>query len=109
MKMRVSTKKAPLKKPPSPRIPAATGQVSNLRTLHLVDQVPQVALHNIPPPNGNSNPEELNGRKKKKPRNLSDEKLGTARMDLMFLVIFPCFFLVFNFVYWFSFLYVFPD
>jgi len=94
MKMRVSTKKAPLKKPPSPRIPSSTGQV---------------ALHNIPPPNGNSNPEELNGRKKKKPRNLSDEKLGTARMDLMFLVIFPCFFLVFNFVYWFSFLYVFPD
>jgi len=96
MKMRVSTKKAPLKKPPSPRIPSSNSQV---------------ALHNIPPPNGNPNPEELNLRKQKqrKQKNLSDEKLGTARMDLMFLVLFPCFFLVFNLIYWFSFLYVFPD
>jgi len=96
MKMRVSTKKAPLKKPPSPRIPSSNSQV---------------ALHNIPPPNGNPNPEEFNLRKQKqrKQKNLSDEKLGTARMDLMFLVLFPCFFLVFNLIYWFSFLYVFPD
>ena len=35
--------------------------------------------------------------------------MGTARMDLMFLVIFPCFFLAFNIVYWLSFLYIYPD
>jgi hypothetical protein len=38
-----------------------------------------------------------------------DDKMGTARMDLMFLVIFPCFFLAFNIVYWLSFLYIYPD
>merc|ERR1719348_2392478 len=40
MKMRVSTKKAPLKKKPSPKIPSSNNQV---------------ALHNITPPNGGTN------------------------------------------------------
>ena len=48
--------------------------------------------------------------RKKTPRvkSLVDDKLATARLDLMFLLLFPCFFVLFNLVYWFSFLYVVP-
>ena len=48
-------------------------------------------------------------RKKKKAKNYVDEKLATARLDLMFLLVFPFFFLIFNFIYWTSFLYIIPD
>ena len=36
------------------------------------------------------------------------EKVRTARMDLMFLILFPCIFVIFNLVYWIGFLYVVP-
>ena len=36
------------------------------------------------------------------------EKVRTARMDLMFLILFPCIFFIFNIVYWVGFLYVVP-
>ena len=42
-------------------------------------------------------------------QNMQDEKMGTARMDLMFLCLFPCFFLIFNMVYWLSFLWIYPS
>jgi len=48
-------------------------------------------------------------RKKKKAKNYVDEKLATARLDLMFLLVFPFFFLIFNLIYWTSFLYIIPD
>ena len=37
-----------------------------------------------------------------------NEKVKTARMDLMFLILFPCIFLIFNIVYWVGFLYIVP-
>ena len=65
------------------------------------------------PNNGTRNQEtcqEVYGVRKKTPRvkSLVDDKLATARLDLMFLLLFPCFFVLFNLVYWFSFLYVVP-
>ena len=41
-------------------------------------------------------------------RNAYGEKVKTARMDLMFLILFPCIFFIFNIVYWVGFLYVVP-
>ena len=85
----------------------------------------QIALHNLGPPNGNHADQDQGRRKKqKKPKvkktvltfakltrrqNMQDEKMGTARMDLMFLCLFPCFFLIFNMVYWLSFLWIYPS
>jgi len=95
MKMRVSTRKLPLKKQSPPQIQHSDSQI---------------ALHNLAPPNGNHAEADQGRRKKpKKPKNLQDEKMGTARMDLMFLCLFPCFFLVFNGVYWLSFLWIYPS
>ena len=45
-------------------------------------------------------------KKASKKLDLSDEKTYIARMDLILLIIFPILFIVFNVVYWFSFLYV---
>ena len=47
-------------------------------------------------------------KKNPRPKSLVDDKLATARLDLMFLLLFPLFFVLFNLVYWFSFLYVVP-
>ena len=44
-----------------------------------------------------------------KAKNYADEKLAVARLDLMFLLVFPFFFLLFNLIYWISFLYIIPD
>ena len=52
---------------------------------------------------------EVKRKKTKKLKNQIDEKLATARLDLMFLLIFPFFFLIFNLIYWTSFLYVIPE
>lgn len=52
---------------------------------------------------------EARRKKPKKAKNLADEKLAVARLDLMFLLLFPLFFLIFNLIYWTSFLYVIPD
>ena len=92
LKMRGSTPKTLPVKPPSPKF--STSEVQN-----------------VPSANGNIYPDETEYIKKKKRKvpSISDEKIGIARMDLMFLIIFPCFFLVFNFIYWFSFLYVFKE
>ena len=48
-------------------------------------------------------------KKSKKAKNYADEKLAVARLDLMFLLLFPFFFLIFNLIYWISFLYIIPD
>lgn len=48
-------------------------------------------------------------KKPKKAKNYADEKLAVARLDLMFLLVFPFFFLLFNLIYWISFLYIIPD
>ena len=76
------------------------------------------------PANGTKNPElecelphvstrnketEVKRKKAKRPKNHIDEKLATARLDLMFLLVFPFFFLIFNLIYWTSFLYVIPE
>ena len=42
-------------------------------------------------------------------RSLTDEKMRIARLDLVFLIIFPCLFGIFNVIYWASFLYIIPD
>jgi len=95
MKMRVSTRQMPLKKQSPPRMQHSDSQI---------------ALHNLGPPNGNHADQDQGRRKKqKKPKNMQDEKMGTARMDLMFLCLFPCFFLIFNMVYWLSFLWIYPS
>ena len=52
---------------------------------------------------------ELVKKKSKKVSNIADEKIDVARMDLIFLIIFPFLFILFNCVYWFSFLYVFQE
>ena len=54
--------------------------------------------------------QEVYGVRKKQARvkSIADDKLATARLDLMFLLLFPIFFVLFNLVYWFSFLYVVP-
>ena len=43
---------------------------------------------------------EVKRKKTKKLKNQIDEKLATARLDLMFLLVFPFFFLIFNLIYW---------
>ena len=48
-------------------------------------------------------------RDRRKPnKKAGNEKVRTARMDLMFLILFPCIFLIFNIVYWVGFLYIVP-
>ena len=77
------------------------------------------------PSNGTKNPEhecdvpanaatrnqeiDVRMKKNKKAKNYADEKLAVARLDLMFLLVFPFFFLLFNLIYWISFLYIIPD
>ena len=45
----------------------------------------------------------------KQKRSFHNEKVRTARMDLMFLILFPILFFIFNIVYWVGFLYVVPE
>ena len=46
--------------------------------------------------------------RKKTNKKVGNEKVKTARLDLMFLILFPCIFLIFNIVYWVGFLYIVP-
>lgn len=110
LKVRVSVKK------PQPR-------KINSRRASCEDQVPLTNIQN--PSNGTKNldhecdvpaniatrNQEIDVRRKKpkKAKNYADEKLAVARLDLMFLLVFPFFFLLFNLIYWISFLYIIPD
>ncbi|XP_023327258.1 glycine receptor subunit alpha-2 [Eurytemora carolleeae] len=69
----------------------------------------QIILHPLAPENGTNGDEKSGKKKKKRPKTRAEEKLGTARLDLTFLVIFPCLFLLFNIAYWLSFLYILPE
>ena len=48
-------------------------------------------------------------KKRSKKKTKKDQKLGTARLDLVFLVIFPLLFFLFNLIYWYSFIYFTPE
>jgi len=111
LKVRVSMKKCPVVK-----------KIPSRRASH-EDQVPLTNIQ-IPPSNGtktlqldcdhqtvSTRNQEVDVRRKKskKSKNLTDEKLAVARLDLMFLLLFPLFFFIFNLIYWMSFLYVIPD
>jgi len=65
----------------------------------------QIALHNLVSPSETKSKTVL----KKNSRPLSEEKMRIARLDLIFLIIFPCLFVLFNVIYWASFLYIIPD
>merc|ERR1712079_121301 len=70
----------------------------------------EIPLQNVAQPNGISAriEEEAENRPKQK-RSFHNEKVRTARMDLMFLILFPILFFIFNIVYWVGFLYVVPE
>jgi len=93
MKVRASASLMLHKKTPSPKI------INNLNN--------EIPLQNIAHANGVSKNNEESRKPNKMPK-VYNEKLRTARMDLMFLVLFPCIFLIFNIVYWVGFLYIIP-
>jgi len=94
MKMRASASLLSPKKPSSPEI------INNLNT--------EIPLELLSHTNGVSKNDKESSKPTKSP-NIRKEKMKTAKMDLMFLVLFPCIFLIFNIVYWVGFLYVIPS
>jgi len=77
----------------------------------------EIPMQNLARPNGISgrNEEEKlivatdrERERKKTNKKVGNEKVKTARLDLMFLILFPCIFLIFNIVYWVGFLYIVP-
>jgi len=100
MKMRASASMIFQKKVSSPKM------INNINN--------EIPLQTVAQPNGMSArvEEEIateRERDRKPPtKKAGNEKVKTARMDLMFLILFPCIFLIFNVVYWVGFLYVVP-
>ena len=82
-------------------------QLFMMGILHDQINILQIPLQNLAHANGVSKRNEESRKPNKIPK-VYNEKLRTARMDLMFLVLFPCIFLIFNIVYWVGFLCIIP-